>query len=98
MRNLKLNLPINYNSISWRERRRAREWYVKVQNGKCHHCGSLLSGEPDEQIREMKIDSSLFPEHFFKYPIHLHHDHSTGMTIGAVHNACNAVLWQYYSE
>lgn len=32
------------------------------------------------------------------YPVHLHHDHKTGLTIGAVHAKCNAVLWQYYGE
>ena len=32
---------------------------------------------------------------FFKWPVHLHHCHDTGMTTGAVHCYCNAVLWQY---
>ncbi|AGI61771.1 hypothetical protein VCO139_0016 [Vibrio phage VCO139] len=40
----------------------------------------------------------LFPKNMFQYPIHLHHDHNTGMTIGAVHARCNAVLWEYYGE
>jgi hypothetical protein len=30
-----------------------------------------------------------------KSPIHLQHDHDTGLTEGAVHAYCNAVLWQY---
>jgi hypothetical protein len=28
----------------------------------------------------------------------LHHCHQTGLTIGAVHAKCNAVLWQYHGE
>jgi len=44
------------------------------------------------------IKKSLFPRGFFGYPIHLHHSHDTGMTIGAVHAHCNAVLWQYEGE
>ena len=40
----------------------------------------------------------LFPESFFKYPVHLHHSHDTGKTIGAVHAYCNAVLWEYYGQ
>jgi len=27
--------------------------------------------------------------------MHLHHNHETDMTEGAVHAYCNAVLWQY---
>jgi hypothetical protein len=41
---------------------------------------------------------SLFPKNFLKWPVHLHHSHDTGMTIGAVHSYCNAVLWQYHNE
>jgi hypothetical protein len=40
----------------------------------------------------------LFPELFLKYPVHLHHSHVTGLTIGAVHAYCNAVLWVYHDE
>ena len=47
---------------------------------------------------EKWIDEELVPENFFKYPVHLHHSHYTGMTIGAVHANCNAVLWQYHGE
>ena len=39
--------------------------------------------------------SSTFPQNFLQYPIHLQHNHDTGMTEGAVHNYCNAVMWQY---
>ena len=46
----------------------------------------------------MYITNSLFPPNFFKWPVHLHHSHDTGMTIGAVHARCNAVLWQYHGE
>jgi hypothetical protein len=29
------------------------------------------------------------------HPVHLQHSHVTGLTEGAVHAFCNAVLWQY---
>ena len=32
------------------------------------------------------------------HPIHLHHDHDTDLTIGAVHAYCNAILWEYHNE
>lgn len=34
-------------------------------------------------------------KNFLQHPIHLQHNHTTGMTEGAVHNYCNAVMWQY---
>jgi len=91
-------LPINYDEASRVERRKARDAYVEIQRGKCCYCGTDLSGKPDEQLREYPIERSLFPTNFFNHPIHLHHDHDSGMTMGAVHNYCNAVLWQYHGE
>lgn len=93
-----MNLPINYKNASQLERKAAREEYIKVQNGRCCHCGRDLNQKPDPQILEMKVDRTLFPPNFFKNPIHLHHSHETDMTIGAVHAYCNAVLWQYFGE
>ena len=93
-----MDLPINYKSSHWTVRKQAREQYVKEQEGKCCHCGKLLSGEPSNDVLSKKINLKLFPEGFFNWPVHLHHCHKSGMTIGAVHNKCNAVLWQYYGE
>lgn len=93
-----MSIPINYNKASWSERRAALEEYVRVQNGLCHHCNKSLSGPESMEIMEKWVDEELFPETFFNYPVHLHHDHDTGMTIGAVHCRCNAVLWQYHGE
>jgi len=45
-----------------------------------------------------QINENLFPPKFLNWPVHLHHDHKTGMTVGAVHSHCNAVLWQYHNE
>jgi hypothetical protein len=55
-------------------------------------------GHPHPRIQSTEIDLDLFPDGFLRYPIHLHHNHETGMTIGAVHSRCNAVLWQYEGE
>lgn len=93
-----MNLPVNYDRLTWQERRAVREAYVKQQKGKCAECGAFLSCKPDESIRYYDIDRALFPKNFFKNPVHLHHDHNTGMTIGAVHAHCNAWLWQYKGE
>lgn len=93
-----INLPAHYPSLHWAERRMIREEYVRRQNGDCAHCGASLFGPPAENLRKMRVNRRLFPKNFFKYPVHLHHCHKTGMTIGAVHNKCNAVLWQYHGE
>jgi len=90
-----MKLPMNYNKISIKMRKQVREQYIKIQNSKCWYCSESLYGPAKQQILNKYIDKSLFPEGFFNYPIHLHHDHITGLTIGAVHCHCNAVLWQY---
>ena len=90
-----MELPVNYNELHFKERRVVREEYIKLQEGKCCHCGCLLKEKP---VMDKVIDIGLFPPNFFKWPVHLHHSHDTGMTIGAVHNYCNAVLWQYHGE
>jgi len=93
-----MKLPVNYNEVPQYQRRLIREEYAKIQDGNCCHCGSPLGGHPPKKITDMPVNRKLFPTGFFKWPVHLHHDHRTGMTIGAVHNYCNAVLWQYHGE
>ena len=93
-----MELPQNYDEISRNERRLVREEYVRLQKGKCYFCKSDLSEQPPEHIINKRINKRLFPEGFFNYPIHLHHDHDSGKTIGAVHAYCNAVLWQYHGQ
>ncbi len=93
-----MNLPINYDNTHWSIRKQAREEYKKLQKNLCWHCGKSLHEKPNQKVLSKKINKSLFPEGFFKWPVHLHHDRNTGMTIGTVHSRCNAVLWQYYGE
>ena len=93
-----MELPQNYDEISRNERRLVREEYVRLQKGKCWFCKGSLSEQPPEHIINKRINKRLFPEGFFNYQIHLHHDHDSGKTIGAVHAYCNAVLWQHYGQ
>lgn len=93
-----MKLPANYNLLTWQERRAARNEYIRLQDGLCAHCESPLLGSPEERVATLPINKSLFPKNFFQWPVHLHHSHETGLTIGAVHCYCNAVLWQYYGE
>jgi hypothetical protein len=89
---------MNYENLDFWERRMVRQEYQRLQEGKCAHCKNPLDSKPTNEMLELEIDLSLFPKNFMDWPIHLHHDHNTGMTIGAVHCHCNAVLWQYHGK
>ena len=90
-----LKLPVNYNHLTSSKRREVRDFYYLLQEGKCYHCKAPLDRLPEAP---QSVDASLFPKGFFNNPVHLHHSHKTGLTIGAVHAHCNAVLWQYHGE
>lgn len=92
------DLPLDYNGASPALRKAAREKCVVLQNNKCHFCDGDFDDELPQTVTDLKIDLKLFPPNFLKHPIHLHHNHDTGMTIGAVHAHCNAILWQYLGE
>ena len=91
-------LPVNYAKTHHTKRRLVREEYVRLQAGKCYHCGALLSGQPTEEILSKPLFMRAFPPNFLAHPVHLHHSHDTGLTLGAVHSYCNGVLWQYHGE
>ncbi len=85
----------DFTKLDWQEKRQLRNEYVVFQKGKCYYCKHELSNTAPVEITVKEIDWSLFPDNFLKYPIHLQHNHDTNMTEGAVHNYCNAVMWQY---
>ena len=91
-------LPVDYTELSQPGRRAVREQYIAGQEGKCWHCKHSLSELPPDEITSKRITWSKFPPQFLRHPIHLHHDHDTGMTIGAVHAFCNAYLWEYHEQ
>lgn len=88
-------LPVDYTELTSLERRGVREEYIKIQQYKCFYCGCNLKESAPKRITDKAINWELFPKNFLKFPIHLQHDHDSGMTEGAVHNYCNAVMWQY---
>lgn len=90
-----LQLPVDYTKLTTKERREVRELYIQLQDNLCAYCNSSLSEVPPEVITSKHIDWDIFPNNFLKYPVHLQHNHETGMTEGAVHAYCNAVMWQY---
>jgi len=85
-------LPVDYTKLTPQQRREVREQYIKEQNNLCFYCKLPLNQEPP---KTKWVNPKLFPDNFFKYPTHLQHNHNTNMTEGAVHNYCNAVMWQY---
>jgi hypothetical protein len=93
-----IELPVKYSSISQPERARIREVYIKRQKGSCWFCKELLNEAPSVKVSSKRLNLNLFPAGFLRHPIHLHHDHKTDLTIGAVHTECNGYLWQYCGE
>jgi len=91
-------LPVNYTKLPFHERRAVREQYITEQDNKCFYCGADLNGKVPKHIISKPINWKLFPSTFMKYPVHLQHCHKTGMTEGAVHAYCNAVMWQYENK
>lgn len=89
-------LPAMYDKLTPYQRRATREQYIKLQHYECLFCGSSLYQDAPEELREIPIDWDLFPEGFLKYPVHLQHNHQSGLTEGAVHSFCNAFMWNYY--
>lgn len=97
----KLVIPAFYSKLTQTQRAKARNAYVERQQGLCAHCGHPLSEQPPWSITDKIINWNAFPGGrvgFLRNPIHLHHDHDTDLTIGAVHAYCNAVLWQYHGR
>ena len=88
-------LPINYTKLTQSEGREVRLQYIEQQKGECYYCKCDLNSQPPKNITNKSINWKLFPQGFMKAPIHLQHCHKTGMTEGAVHAYCNAVMWQY---
>lgn len=95
---MKYELPVDYNKIPWRQIKDVRDQYTQEQNGICLFCGGDLHSKPPEYIKEIPIDWSYFPVGFFKNPTHLYYRRDTGMTVGTVHQKCNAVIWKYELE
>lgn len=93
-----MKLPVKYNELDYKEKQKVRQAYIELQKGLCYFCREPLANTPSDTICKLEIKTNLFPENFFKYPVHLHHSHTTGLTIGVVHCECNAVLWQYLGE
>lgn len=95
-----MQFPVEYTSLTQPERRAIRFKYIEHQGNRCHFCQTPLTGSPAPEVTSKDINWDLFPggENFLNHPIHLDHDHYSGMTRGAVHAYCNAVLFQYYGQ
>lgn len=93
-----IRLPANYGKLSPMEKADIRDRYIFLQQEKCWYCKRTLTKGPSERVRKLPLGQVKFPKTFFHHRIHLHHNHTTGLTIGAVHAKCNAVLWIYHGE
>lgn len=95
---LPLVLPAPYEQLTPVQRRTVREEYARRQGNRCYYCHADLGGQPPPEVLALKLDVFRFTPNFLDHPLHLHHDHHTGLTLGTVHAHCNGVLWQYHGE
>jgi len=93
-----MKLPAKYSELKSYQKREARLQYIEQQDNLCWHCKGNLDEVPPDEILKKRINLSLYHHGFLLSPIHLHHDHDTDLTIGAVHAYCNAVLWEYHGQ
>ena len=91
-------LHFRYVDLTPRDRAELRSEYAKAQGNLCPFCKCDLDGPPSEAVRTTKLVLSMFPPRFLKHPVHLQHDHRTGMTEAAIHARCNGVLWQEFGR
>lgn len=89
-----MELPQNYERISRYKRKLVRDEYIRIQDGNCWFC----KGKLNESSLYDHVSTVEFVKGFYNHPIHLHHDHGTGMTIGAVHAKCNGVSYCYLEK
>ena len=94
----KITLPVIYDELKPHEKRLVREAYIENQGGKCYYCKASLKDTPPPDITNKNVTPTLYPRNFFDNPVHLHHSHVNGYTLGAVHAYCNAVLWEHEGE
>lgn len=92
---MRYDLPVYYDNLNWREKANVRNQYIRKQDGKCFYCGENLSDPPPDRITKKYLRMEIFPKGFLDHPVHLQHDHISGLTEGAVHAYCNGVMWQY---
>jgi hypothetical protein len=90
--------PVRYSLLTPAEKRRVRLLYIEWQGNECWYCQKDLGSDPPKSVLDKPITLAMFPKGFLSNPIHLHHDHDTDLTIGAVHAYCNAVLWEHYGH
>lgn len=87
-----------YRLMTRQQRRQVRLQLAKEQGNMCWYCKQPLSGPPSPDIDNYAFNKHLFPKGMFDFPVHLHHDHNSGICVGAVHAKCNAYMWQKYRK
>ena len=95
--------PQRYRDLNTNQRRKLLDEYVEHFRGRCLYCHLKLDGKPSRIVRDSadEIEWDNLPggkEGFLKNPVHLHHDHETGLTLAPIHALCNAHSWEFYES
>ena len=74
----------DYRLLSPYDRRVLREEYMAAQDNCCYFCGEQLDTPVHKIVAEAPINRELFPEGFFRWPVHLDHDFAAGTMFKAI--------------
>lgn len=87
----KLQLPTKYSSLSGQRRAAVKEAYICLQRERCWLCGDSLYALPTFIVDNPNVVQLCYNQLAEQFPLQLHHDHDTDMTLGVTHAECNAI-------
>ena len=87
-----LELPTKYSSLSGERLSAVKEAYICLQRERCWLCGNNLYELSKYLVDNPKLMPLCGNELAERYPLHLHHDHDTGLTLGVTHAECNIII------
>lgn len=59
-----MELPAEYDKLTWDERTEARNQYIQEQQNKCWYCNGSLYQKPPDDVLKFKVNPRWFPEGF----------------------------------
>lgn len=87
----KLELPTKYSSLSGERLAVVKEAYICLQRERCWLCGGNLYELPNHVVDNPNLIGLCSSQLAEQHPLHLHHNHDTGLTLGVAHAECNII-------
>lgn len=87
----KLELPTKYSSLSGERLSAVKDAYICLQRERCWLCGDNLYELPKYIVDNPNYMGLCYNQLAEQTPLHLHHNHDTGLTLGVAHAECNII-------